>query len=253
MYFKGKRFVFQYSSLSCSCNWNFIIFYYSFNSIETTNSEIELTENDLIAYLENNLSDELLYEYCILEDKKEDDELSDEFDYLFEYDIDYILLLTNLKLNIMYTKTTLIALLCPLFMFSQNILDKKREKIEIEKIAYITKALNLSSEEAQVFWPLYNKYSDKKNEIDIKRMKEFAKVKDNRSSLTEKEIGSIINKQLKMEQEILDLKVNYNKEFQKVISNTQISKLYHAELEFRKNSLEEYQKGIGHNNYINTL
>lgn len=62
-----------------------------FNSIETTNSEIELTENDLIAYLENNLSDELLYEYCILEDKKEDDELSDEFDYLFEYDIDYIL------------------------------------------------------------------------------------------------------------------------------------------------------------------
>lgn len=62
-----------------------------FNSIETTNSEIELTENDLIAYLENNLSDDLLYEYCILEDKKEDDELSDEFDYLFEYDIDYIL------------------------------------------------------------------------------------------------------------------------------------------------------------------
>ena len=61
------------------------------NSIETTNSEIELTENDLIAYLENNLSDELLYEYSILEDKKEDDELSDEFDYLFEYDIDYIL------------------------------------------------------------------------------------------------------------------------------------------------------------------
>jgi len=62
-----------------------------FNSIETTNSEIELTENDLIAYLENNLSDELLYEYSILEDKNEDDELSDEFDYLFEYDFDYSL------------------------------------------------------------------------------------------------------------------------------------------------------------------
>ena len=27
---KEKGFVFQYSSLSCSCNWNFIIFYYSF-------------------------------------------------------------------------------------------------------------------------------------------------------------------------------------------------------------------------------
>ena len=47
---------------------------------------------------------------------------------------------------------------------------------------------------------------------------------------------------LKDLQEILDLKVNYNKEFQKVISNTQISKLYHAELEFRKKLLRRISK-----------
>ena len=59
-------------------------------------SELELTENDLIAYLENNLSDELLFEYTILEDAKEVDELSDEIDYLLEYDMEYNLIINQL-------------------------------------------------------------------------------------------------------------------------------------------------------------
>jgi hypothetical protein len=33
-------------------------------------------------------------------------------------------------------------------------------RIEALKIAYLTKKLNLSTEEAQKFWPIYNKYSD---------------------------------------------------------------------------------------------
>ena len=66
-----------------------------FNNIETTISQIELTENDLIAYLENNLSDELLYEYAILKDEEED-ELSDEINYLLEYDMDYNLIINQL-------------------------------------------------------------------------------------------------------------------------------------------------------------
>ena len=143
----------------------------------------------------------------------------------------------------MNIKTTLIALLCPLFMFSQNISDKKRKKIESQKIAFITKALDLSSEEAQVFWPVYNNFSDEMKTIKEKRREVFSKARENRSSLTEKEIGNIIDERLIMEQEILDLKVKYNKEFQKVISNRQISALYHAEEEFKKELLNRIKKG----------
>jgi len=72
-----------------------LVFITLFNNIETTISQIELTENDLIAYLENNLSDELLYEYAILKDEEED-ELSDEINYLLEYDMDYNLIINQL-------------------------------------------------------------------------------------------------------------------------------------------------------------
>ena len=83
-----------------------LVFITFFNNIETTISEVEFSENnlsevelsknDLIAYLENNLSDELLFEYTILEDEKEVDELSDEIDYLLEYDMDYNLIINQL-------------------------------------------------------------------------------------------------------------------------------------------------------------
>ena len=143
----------------------------------------------------------------------------------------------------MNIKTTLIALLCPLFMFSQNISDKKRKKIEIQKIAFITKSLDLSSEDAQVFWPVYNNFSDEMKTIKEKRREVFSKARENRSSLTENEIGNIIDERLKMEQESLDLKVKYNKEFKKVISNRQISALYHSEEEFKKELLNRIRKG----------
>ena len=59
-------------------------------------SEVELTKDDIISYLENNLSEELLFEYTILEDKKEVDELSDEINYLLEYNMEYNLIINQL-------------------------------------------------------------------------------------------------------------------------------------------------------------
>jgi len=138
-------------------------------------------------------------------------------------------------------------MLCPLFIFSQNISEEKRKKIESQKIAFITKALDLSSEEAQVFWPVYNNFSDEMKIIKKKRREVFSKARKNRSSLTEKEIGNIIDERLKMEQKTLDLKVKYNKEFQKVISNKKIAALYHAEEEFKKELLNRIKEGKGVN------
>ena len=39
--------------------------------------------------------------------------------------------------------------------------DDKREKIEAMKVSFLTQKIDLNSKEAQVFWPLYNDYSDK--------------------------------------------------------------------------------------------
>jgi DNA polymerase elongation subunit (family B) len=43
--------------------------------------------------------------------------------------------------------------------------ERFREKLEAQRIAYITNKLDLSSEESIKFWPVYNEYSKKRLEI----------------------------------------------------------------------------------------
>ena len=52
----------------------------------------------------------------------------------------------------------LALLLAPTNTFAQESRQQRFERIETEKIAFITKELDLSSREAQRFFPTYNEY-----------------------------------------------------------------------------------------------
>ena len=45
----------------------------------------------------------------------------------------------------------------------------QREEIEAQKRAYFTEKLNLTVEEAEKFWPLYNEFQDKRRALRAKR------------------------------------------------------------------------------------
>ena len=68
-----------------------------------------------------------------------------------------------------------IALLSVLTGVAQN---KNRDKIKAFKTAYITNALELTVDEAEKFWPIYNAYDKKHHEIKIVKMRQiFRKIK----------------------------------------------------------------------------
>jgi hypothetical protein len=67
---------------------------------------------------------------------------------------------------------TILFLICTLSLFSQqNNLGQETDvsRIEALKIAYITKKLNLSPDEAQRFWPIYNNYANEMREVAVIR------------------------------------------------------------------------------------
>ena len=140
----------------------------------------------------------------------------------------------------MNSKTLIIAMLCPLFMLAQNYkMDKKREKIEVQKIAFITKQLDLTPEEAQKFWPVYNQFSDARKQLH-EQHKENRKDIDN---LSDSEIEKLIDNHIILDQKVLDLKKKYHTEFKKVLSNKKVAKLYHAEHMFKKDLLKRLKGG----------
>jgi Spy/CpxP family protein refolding chaperone len=55
---------------------------------------------------------------------------------------------------------------------------EKKENIEAMKIAFITNKLELSPEEAQKFWPVYNQYNEKLKDLRKKRRQDEREAKN---------------------------------------------------------------------------
>lgn len=56
------------------------------------------------------------------------------------------------------------------------------------KIAFLTRRLNLTPDEAKKFWPVYNQFSDELKNIRESRNKAARDVKENLDNLSDKEI-----------------------------------------------------------------
>ena len=98
--------------------------------------------------------------------------------------------------------------------------EKKQQDIEALKVAFISKELDLTPDEAQKFWPVYNQYD--------KEMEEAAKPNPNT---------------IEREEKILNVKKKYQGQFTKVLGNQQrMNRLFNAEGQFRKVLIRVLQK-----------
>ena len=111
-------------------------------------------------------------------------------------------------------KIILLILLYTGFAISAMAQDEQRDagRLQAYKIAFLTKKLNLSPEEAQKFWPIYNTYE-----------------KELRAARIE---GRTTKKEIETEEKILNIRKKYNSEFTKAISTEKVNQLFKSEREF---------------------
>lgn len=124
----------------------------------------------------------------------------------------------------------IILLMVSVSLFAQP-KSERYEQIETIKIAFITKKLDLSTEEAQNFWPVYNSYQKELMLLMKKRREERL-----RSDL---EPNDKINLDLAYESKMLELKKKYKKLYSKTISAEKILLLYQSEREFREHLIKQ--------------
>jgi hypothetical protein len=109
-----------------------------------------------------------------------------------------------------------------------------REKIEAQRVAFITQELDLTPDEAKVFWPVYNEYDSKRHELK-KSFKHTGDLhKPEIEKLTEKEAVQILDNQIIEAQKLLDLRKEYHAKFKSVLPAVKVLQLYDAEREFQK-------------------
>ncbi|MFW5830937.1 MAG: hypothetical protein ACOCVA_01715 [Prolixibacteraceae bacterium] len=118
---------------------------------------------------------------------------------------------------------------------------EKREKWRAEKIAFITDKVNLTPEEAQAFWPVYNELEQKRWEAQSTRRNLERKVREAEESLSEKEIIKLTREFAGSLENESELYVKYNEKFLEVLPPYKVLKLYKAENEFKMYMIRKFR------------
>lgn len=106
-----------------------------------------------------------------------------------------------------------------------------KDKLRSERAAVYTEVLQLTPEEAQQFWPVFNQFINEREKVqqELKNLK--------RDNLSDAEAEAQIKKQLELQQRDLDLEKEVIQKLRKVISLQKIIKIPDAEREFRQTVL----------------
>ncbi|MEM6723685.1 MAG: hypothetical protein AAF598_06575 [Bacteroidota bacterium] len=127
-----------------------------------------------------------------------------------------------------------------LFLFAGtvgNSFAQNGERIKAAKVAFITDHLQLSVEESQQFWPLYNEMESK-----IQTVKQSAKANGKLELMDDAQLEEHLLKNLNAKKEEAEIHLEYYQKLRGVIPIRKLAMLPNAEKEFRKFLLEKMQE-----------
>lgn len=117
----------------------------------------------------------------------------------------------------------LILILSGFFRAEAQAKEDGGARLQALKIAWLTKKLDLSPDEAQRFWPVYNKYTD-----EIRAIRQDQKQKN--------------TPEIEVEDKILGVRKKYNTEFSKALSVEKANTFFRSERDFGNEIRKELQE-----------
>lgn len=116
---------------------------------------------------------------------------------------------------------------------------EQRERIEAMRVAFITREIQLTSKQAETFWPVYR---EMKAELDKVRGDGEPIGKDP-MEMDDAEAAKYLDQWFERRQQELHVRESYRDKFENVITPKQILALYQAENQFRRQMLRQVRQG----------
>ena len=120
-----------------------------------------------------------------------------------------------------------------------------REKIKSLKVAFITDRLELTSKEAQQFWPVYNEHEGK---MEVLRDKERSQIKNkmrDAADLSDKEAEILLEQFIGFKEEAEKLDKSFINDLKNVIAPKKTLLLLRSEEEFKRQLIRQYRQNRG--------
>lgn len=131
---------------------------------------------------------------------------------------------------------TLALLTCSAVTRAQVDPDKRDNRIAVFRAEVYSRVLRFTPEEAQGFWPVYNEYLDKRDQLqqDLKPAKQEDQMSDS-------EVEAQIQQYFERKQREFDLEKDLYQKLRKVLPIRKIAKIQMAEREFREALIKKLQ------------
>ena len=138
--------------------------------------------------------------------------------------------------------STLLIYLLTLSVFAQHN-DKDRERIQALKISFLTEKLDLTTKEAEAFWPIYNAYDKNSRKYKYVDMRSIRKeIKENAETVSDAKAEELLNKFVIAENNLHKERVNLITDLKKIISPKKIILLKASEDDFNRKLFDQYKK-----------
>jgi hypothetical protein len=141
---------------------------------------------------------------------------------------------------------SLIMLMMTVVVFAQpGRGEMMQERVESQRVAFITQQLQLTPDESAKFWPLYNEYQSKRQLLTKAARTlgiETGQSYNAQEQLTDDEAEGIIELQFQNEENLLKLKREYYSKFKSAIPASKIARLSPVEMEFNRTVLEKIRE-----------
>lgn len=113
-----------------------------------------------------------------------------------------------------------------------------KEKMQQERIAYLTMAVDMSTEEAKTFWPVYNQIEKQREDTRRAVFEAFKKMEKG-----EGDAATLLDEYLKAKAEADAVDAVAAKEFSKVLSPEKVAKVFIGEENFRRDQMRRMHHG----------
>ncbi|MFI2742859.1 hypothetical protein ACG2LH_08975 [Zhouia sp. PK063] len=132
--------------------------------------------------------------------------------------------------------------LCSLHIKAQE--QSKHEQIKALRVAYFTEKLDLSKNEAQFFWPVYNEYDEKVHELRHNDFKNILKEMRQKGldNYSDAEANATLDKIMEIDKEIFEERVKLIKNLKQGLSAKKIIMLKKVEDDFYRELIAKLRK-----------
>jgi len=115
------------------------------------------------------------------------------------------------------------------------------DKMKAERVSFLTDKLQLSVEEAEKFWPVYNEYLSKREEMMWGKREKMPRNFDP-GQLTDEEMSTMLNDILDQEIQLAQLKKDYFIRLKEVLPVRKVLRLQRVEQDFMNHMLNQIRE-----------